>query len=122
MIRFRKVASPHLLSLFPFSKRAGLKSGRDADVDYGTWITEALTQFPSPPQWIPCGQCVGCHNAVNCGQCANCKHRKLSPDSRKRVCRKRKCVCPIRKVGRWTFTRHVWRLEASKDVLFLFYT
>lgn len=55
--------------------------------------------FSSPPQWIPCGQCVGCHNTVNCGQCANCKHRKLSPDSRKRVCRKRKCMCPVRKVG-----------------------
>lgn len=48
-------------------------------------------------KWIPCGQCVGCHNTVNCGQCANCKHGLQSPDSRKRICRKRKCICPIRK-------------------------
>ncbi|XP_072308039.1 methyl-CpG-binding domain protein 1b [Eucyclogobius newberryi] len=46
-------------------------------------------------KWIPCGQCAGCHNKVNCGQCSNCKER--SPDSRKRTCRKRKCLCPIRK-------------------------
>ncbi|KAL6111284.1 uncharacterized protein ACO6RY_08299 [Pungitius sinensis] len=48
-------------------------------------------------KWIPCGQCVGCHNTVNCGQCANCKHGQQSPESRKRLCRKRKCICPIRK-------------------------
>uniref|UniRef100_A0A8C4ISS4 Methyl-CpG binding domain protein 1b n=1 Tax=Dicentrarchus labrax TaxID=13489 RepID=A0A8C4ISS4_DICLA len=48
--------------------------------------------------WIPCGQCVGCHNTVNCGQCANCKHGLQSPESRKRICRKRKCICPIRKI------------------------
>ncbi|XP_076608412.1 methyl-CpG-binding domain protein 1b isoform X1 [Chaetodon auriga] len=48
-------------------------------------------------KWIPCGQCVGCHNTVNCGQCANCKHGLQSPESRKRICRKRKCICPIRK-------------------------
>uniref|UniRef100_A0A667Y0F8 Methyl-CpG binding domain protein 1b n=1 Tax=Myripristis murdjan TaxID=586833 RepID=A0A667Y0F8_9TELE len=47
--------------------------------------------------WIPCGQCVACHNTVNCGQCANCKHGLQSPESRKRICRKRKCICPIRK-------------------------
>ncbi|KAK7907489.1 hypothetical protein WMY93_016101 [Mugilogobius chulae] len=46
-------------------------------------------------KWIPCGQCAGCHNKVNCGLCSNCKDR--SPDSRKRICRKRKCLCPIRK-------------------------
>ncbi|XP_029907647.1 methyl-CpG-binding domain protein 1b isoform X2 [Myripristis murdjan] len=48
-------------------------------------------------KWIPCGQCVACHNTVNCGQCANCKHGLQSPESRKRICRKRKCICPIRK-------------------------
>ncbi|XP_029358002.1 methyl-CpG-binding domain protein 1b isoform X2 [Echeneis naucrates] len=48
-------------------------------------------------KWIPCGQCVGCHNTLNCGQCANCKHGLQSPESRKRICRKRRCVCPIRK-------------------------
>ncbi|KAJ0023274.1 hypothetical protein NQD34_003173 [Periophthalmus magnuspinnatus] len=47
--------------------------------------------------WIPCGQCAGCHNKVDCGQCSNCKER--SPESRKRTCRKRKCLCPIRKKG-----------------------
>lgn len=46
-------------------------------------------------KWIPCGQCAGCHNKVNCGLCSNCKSR--SPGSRKRTCRKRKCLCPIRK-------------------------
>ncbi|XP_062419964.1 methyl-CpG-binding domain protein 1b isoform X5 [Pungitius pungitius] len=48
-------------------------------------------------KWIPCGQCVGCHNTANCGQCANCKHGLQSPESKKRLCRKRKCICPIRK-------------------------
>ncbi|XP_056886744.1 methyl-CpG-binding domain protein 1b isoform X6 [Takifugu flavidus] len=48
-------------------------------------------------KWIPCGQCVGCHNTVNCGQCANCKHGTQSPESRRRLCRKRKCICPVRK-------------------------
>ncbi|XP_029007524.1 methyl-CpG-binding domain protein 1b isoform X2 [Betta splendens] len=48
-------------------------------------------------KWIPCGQCVGCANTVDCGQCANCKHGLQSPESRRRVCRKRKCICPIRK-------------------------
>uniref|UniRef100_A0A7N8Y2M3 Methyl-CpG binding domain protein 1b n=1 Tax=Mastacembelus armatus TaxID=205130 RepID=A0A7N8Y2M3_9TELE len=48
-------------------------------------------------KWIPCGQCVGCNNTTNCGQCANCKHGLQSPESRKRICRKRKCICPIRK-------------------------
>ncbi|XP_013882706.1 methyl-CpG-binding domain protein 1b isoform X2 [Austrofundulus limnaeus] len=48
-------------------------------------------------KWIPCGQCVGCHNSVNCGQCANCKHGLQSPEAKKRLCRKRRCMCPIRK-------------------------
>lgn len=62
----------------------------------------------SPPsQWIGCGQCVGCHNTVNCGQCANCKHGTQSPESRKRLCRKRKCICPVRKVGRRIPNHHV---------------
>ncbi|XP_049589467.1 methyl-CpG-binding domain protein 1b isoform X3 [Syngnathus scovelli] len=46
-------------------------------------------------KWIPCGQCVGCYMTVDCGQCANCK----SPESRKRICRMRKCLCPIRKTS-----------------------
>ncbi|XP_017285999.1 methyl-CpG-binding domain protein 1b isoform X2 [Kryptolebias marmoratus] len=48
-------------------------------------------------KWIPCGQCVGCHNTFNCGQCANCKHGLQSPEAKKRLCRKRRCICPIRK-------------------------
>ncbi|KAL3059189.1 hypothetical protein OYC64_011166 [Pagothenia borchgrevinki] len=48
-------------------------------------------------KWIPCGQCVGCLNTVNCGHCANCKNGLQSPESRKRLCRGRKCICPIRK-------------------------
>ncbi|XP_029948429.1 methyl-CpG-binding domain protein 1b isoform X2 [Salarias fasciatus] len=48
-------------------------------------------------KWIPCGQCVACHNTINCGQCANCKHGLQSPENRRRICRKRKCVCPIRR-------------------------
>lgn len=44
---------------------------------------------------LPCGECAGCRNKVNCGNCINCKER--SPDSRKRICRKRKCLAPIRK-------------------------
>lgn len=48
-------------------------------------------------KWIPCGQCVGCHNTINCGQCANCKHGLQSPETRKRICRKRRCICPIRR-------------------------
>ncbi|XP_056294157.1 methyl-CpG-binding domain protein 1b [Pseudoliparis swirei] len=48
-------------------------------------------------KWIPCGQCLGCNNTINCGLCANCKHGMQSPESRKRLCRKRKCICPIRK-------------------------
>ncbi|KAK5623361.1 hypothetical protein CRENBAI_015379 [Crenichthys baileyi] len=48
-------------------------------------------------KWIPCGQCVGCHNTIDCGQCANCKHGLKDPETRKRLCRKRRCICPIRK-------------------------
>ncbi|KAM3622479.1 uncharacterized protein V6R79_025589 [Siganus canaliculatus] len=58
-------------------------------------------------KWIPCGQCVGCHNTINCGQCANCKHGLQSPESRKRICRKRRCICPIRKSpGSRSFMKH----------------
>lgn len=46
-------------------------------------------------KWVPCGQCVGCRNKINCGHCSNCKDR--SPEIRKRTCRKRKCLSPIRK-------------------------
>lgn len=49
-------------------------------------------------KWIPCGQCVACLTTVNCGVCASCRHGTLNPTSKKPVrCRKRKCICPIRK-------------------------
>ncbi|XP_075997307.1 methyl-CpG-binding domain protein 1b isoform X2 [Genypterus blacodes] len=51
-------------------------------------------------KWIPCGQCVACRTTENCRQCANCKHGQLSREARKRICRKRKCICPIRKQNR----------------------
>lgn len=74
----------------------------------------------SPPsQWIPCGQCVGCHNTVNCGQCANCKHGTQSPESRRRLCRKRKCICPVRKVGGRTPDRHVRTLLRQLSTLLI---
>ncbi|XP_041835404.1 uncharacterized protein LOC121636198 isoform X2 [Melanotaenia boesemani] len=58
-------------------------------------------------KWIPCGQCVGCHNTINCGQCANCKHGLQSPETRRRICRKRRCICPIRKSpGSGNFVHH----------------
>ncbi|XP_038152413.1 methyl-CpG-binding domain protein 1b [Cyprinodon tularosa] len=63
------------------------------------WATSKSIQHPLIRfrKWIPCGQCVGCHNSIDCGQCANCKHGLQSPDARKRLCRKRRCICPIRK-------------------------
>uniref|UniRef100_A0A3P8XEP8 Methyl-CpG binding domain protein 1b n=1 Tax=Esox lucius TaxID=8010 RepID=A0A3P8XEP8_ESOLU len=49
-------------------------------------------------KWIPCGNCRACLITEDCGSCANCK-KALNPDSRNPVrCRKRKCLCPIRKV------------------------
>ncbi|XP_073324988.1 methyl-CpG-binding domain protein 1b isoform X2 [Pagrus major] len=65
----------------------------------GCWAASKTKEHPMIRfrKWIPCGQCVGCHNNVNCGLCANCKHGLQSPESRKRICRKRKCICPIRK-------------------------
>ncbi|KAM9536513.1 methyl-CpG-binding domain protein 1b isoform 16-T17 [Salvelinus alpinus] len=48
-------------------------------------------------KWIPCANCKACLTTEDCGSCANCK-KALNPDSRKPVsCRKRKCLCPIRK-------------------------
>lgn len=61
-------------------------------------------------KWIPCGQCVGCRNKVNCGLCRPCKEERTT-ESRKR-CRKRKCLCPIRK-GPEGFTMP--RLDDSFD-------
>ncbi|XP_029989623.1 methyl-CpG-binding domain protein 1b isoform X2 [Sphaeramia orbicularis] len=66
-------------------------------------------------KWIPCGQCVGCHNTVNCGQCANCKNGLQSPESRKRICRKRRCICPIRK-GPGGFLAHRPHNELSEPL------
>ncbi|XP_057703227.1 methyl-CpG-binding domain protein 1b isoform X2 [Corythoichthys intestinalis] len=74
----------------------------------GTWYDRQRKRPSCPSCWatktiehplirmrkrIPCGQCVGCHMTVDCGQCANCKN----PENRKRICRMRKCLCPIRR-------------------------
>lgn len=63
------------------------------------WATSKSIEHPLIRfrKWIPCGQCVGCHNNIDCGQCANCKHALQTPETRRRLCRKRRCICPIRK-------------------------
>ncbi|KAM9758219.1 methyl-CpG-binding domain protein 1b isoform 2-T10 [Menidia menidia] len=68
----------------------------------GCWAASKTKEHPMIRfrKWIPCGECVGCQNTVNCGQCANCKHGLQSPESRRRICRKRRCICPIRKSPR----------------------
>ncbi|XP_030633096.1 methyl-CpG-binding domain protein 1b [Chanos chanos] len=49
-------------------------------------------------KWLPCGQCRACQVTQDCGSCASCRNGRLNPESRKPVrCRKRKCLCPIRK-------------------------
>ncbi|KAL4622578.1 methyl-CpG-binding domain protein 1-like isoform X2 [Arapaima gigas] len=49
-------------------------------------------------KWLPCGQCRACLVTEDCGMCASCRNGLLNPDSRKPVrCRRRKCLCPIRK-------------------------
>ncbi|KAL2091205.1 hypothetical protein ACEWY4_013468 [Coilia grayii] len=47
-------------------------------------------------KWIPCGKCRACLTTVDCGTCASCKGAQLNPCKPVR-CRKRKCLCPIRK-------------------------
>ncbi|XP_064162512.1 uncharacterized protein LOC135238497 isoform X1 [Anguilla rostrata] len=49
-------------------------------------------------KWLPCGQCRACLVTKDCGMCASCRNGQLKRDSYKPVrCRKRKCLCPIRK-------------------------
>uniref|UniRef100_A0A8C9RGK5 Methyl-CpG-binding domain protein 1-like n=1 Tax=Scleropages formosus TaxID=113540 RepID=A0A8C9RGK5_SCLFO len=60
--------------------------------------------------WLPCGQCRACLVTEDCGTCASCRNGLLNPDSRKPVrCRRRKCLCPIRKVP----SRSVWERSVS---------
>ncbi|XP_031423740.1 methyl-CpG-binding domain protein 1 isoform X2 [Clupea harengus] len=47
-------------------------------------------------KWIPCGQCRACQNPADCGVCASCRSAVHNPGKAVR-CRKRKCLCPIRK-------------------------
>ncbi|XP_076124427.1 methyl-CpG-binding domain protein 1b isoform X2 [Alosa pseudoharengus] len=47
-------------------------------------------------KWIPCGQCQACQTTTDCGACASCRTAQTNPDKPAR-CRKRKCLCPIRK-------------------------
>ncbi|KAJ8410546.1 hypothetical protein AAFF_G00194500 [Aldrovandia affinis] len=49
-------------------------------------------------KWLPCGQCRACLVSEDCGMCASCRSGQLNHKSHKPVrCRKRKCLCPIRK-------------------------
>ncbi|XP_074509880.1 methyl-CpG-binding domain protein 1b isoform X3 [Sebastes fasciatus] len=80
------------------------QNGQTTVLTFPAWVgvdnvtrSGVIPHLSTEPLWIPCGQCVGCHNTLNCGQCANCKHGLQSPETRKRLCRKRKCICPIRK-------------------------
>ncbi|CAL8339737.1 unnamed protein product [Lota lota] len=52
-------------------------------------------------RWMPCGQCQACLRTSNCGSCFNCKDKlNTLPNSFSRLtCQKRRCLCPIRKVG-----------------------
>uniref|UniRef100_A0A8D0A6V2 Methyl-CpG binding domain protein 1b n=1 Tax=Sander lucioperca TaxID=283035 RepID=A0A8D0A6V2_SANLU len=83
--------------VFPSQAHGMTNKGRGPAVP-AVGVCQFKTVKGALSDWIPCGQCVGCHNTVNCGQCANCKHGQQSKESRKRLCRKRKCICPIRKV------------------------
>nr|XP_057909205.1 methyl-CpG-binding domain protein 1b isoform X2 [Doryrhamphus excisus] len=89
-----------------------LKCWRCGVLFIGTWYDRQRKRPFCPPcwaskanehpmvrfrKWFPCGQCVGCRTTANCGQCANCKNGLQGPENRKRVCRMRKCICPIRK-------------------------
>ncbi|XP_061114517.1 methyl-CpG-binding domain protein 1a isoform X2 [Conger conger] len=59
-------------------------------------------------KWLPCGQCRACHVTEDCGTCASCRQGLLNPASQKPVrCRRRKCLCPIRKdgQGQWVLGR-----------------
>ncbi|XP_064156645.1 methyl-CpG-binding domain protein 1a [Anguilla rostrata] len=59
-------------------------------------------------KWLPCGQCRACQVTADCGTCASCRHGLLNPASLKPVrCRRRKCLCPIRKdgQGQWVLGR-----------------
>ncbi|KAI1899903.1 hypothetical protein AGOR_G00066560 [Albula goreensis] len=49
-------------------------------------------------KWLPCGQCRACLVTEDCGMCASCRSGQVNHKLRKPVrCRKRKCLCPIRK-------------------------
>ncbi|KAJ8358761.1 hypothetical protein SKAU_G00152860 [Synaphobranchus kaupii] len=49
-------------------------------------------------KWLPCRHCRACLLTEDCGMCASCKNARLNHDTSKPVrCRKRKCLCPIRK-------------------------
>ncbi|XP_028855354.1 methyl-CpG-binding domain protein 1b isoform X2 [Denticeps clupeoides] len=46
-------------------------------------------------KWIPCGQCKACLITEDCKSCASCRNSQISQKPVR--CRKRKCLCPIRK-------------------------
>ncbi|XP_036388623.1 methyl-CpG-binding domain protein 1a [Megalops cyprinoides] len=68
-------------------------------------------------KWLPCGQCRACQVTEDCGVCASCRHGLFNPASLKPVrCRRRKCLCPIRKVGhgQWVLGRASEEKEAPR--------
>ncbi|XP_062401187.1 methyl-CpG-binding domain protein 1b isoform X2 [Sardina pilchardus] len=75
-------------------------------------------------KWIPCGQCQACQRTVDCGACASCRSAQSNPDKLAR-CRKRKCLCPIRKTpfrheaarASLTFTPEVFPVFRAKRPL-----
>ncbi|XP_061077050.1 uncharacterized protein LOC133110768 [Conger conger] len=49
-------------------------------------------------KWLPCGNCRACLRTEDCGLCASCRNGQLNHENNRPVrCRKRKCLCPIRK-------------------------
>ncbi|KAI1892999.1 hypothetical protein AGOR_G00139280 [Albula goreensis] len=69
-------------------------------------------------KWLPCGQCRACQVTQDCGTCASCRHALFNPASLKPVrCRRRKCLCPIRKVGQgqWVLGRSSQEKEAASS-------
>uniref|UniRef100_A0A8C4YXK4 Methyl-CpG binding domain protein 1b n=1 Tax=Gadus morhua TaxID=8049 RepID=A0A8C4YXK4_GADMO len=70
------------------------------------------------PFWIPCLRCEACLTTSNCGSCHNCEDKLSSlPNTFTRLtCQKRRCLCPVRKVGsqsRSSDTEHSVNIEVD---------
>ncbi|KAG7477343.1 hypothetical protein MATL_G00068550 [Megalops atlanticus] len=73
-------------------------------------------------KWLPCGRCRACLVTEDCGMCASCRSGLVNRDSCKPIrCRRRKCVCPIRKKtakkGTEKTGKTVMRVENSEGQL-----